>query len=79
MWKESGPYLNYTNGELCSINKQQRYTILEFYCGGTDMDYEIDENDLCFDVIKISTDLACNKQVKLKKNILINNKKFDNF
>ncbi|XP_016837962.1 cation-independent mannose-6-phosphate receptor isoform X3 [Nasonia vitripennis] len=59
MWKESGPYLNYTNGDVC-FGKQQKYTVIEFYCGPDD--YEIDVIDLCYDLIKYSTPLACKIQ-----------------
>lgn len=64
MWKESGPYLNYTNGDIC-FGKQQKYTVIEFSCGPDD--YEIEEKDLCYDLIKYSTPLACKIQVLIHK------------
>lgn len=60
LWKESGPYLNYTSGDHC-YNNQQRHTIIEFYCGPEG--YEIEEKDLCFDTVKFSTPLACKNKV----------------
>lgn len=62
MWKESGPYLNYTNGDLCYNRKQQRYTLIEFSCGPDYSDIA-EENDLCHNVVKISTPLVCKNQV----------------
>ncbi|XP_023248138.1 cation-independent mannose-6-phosphate receptor [Copidosoma floridanum] len=62
MWKESGPYLNYTDGHSCNNNQSRRYTIIEFHCGNRN-DYEIeDQDDICSKVIKMSTKLACDEK-----------------
>lgn len=63
MWKETGPYLNYTDGSLCRYHQHPRYTIIEFYCGPEE--YEINENDLCYDEIKVNTELVCDKPVRI--------------
>ncbi|KAG7213127.1 hypothetical protein KM043_002444 [Ampulex compressa] len=65
MWKESGPYLNYTNGDLCS-NGQRRYTIISFVCGNEVKLYTpvIMEEHPCWFMIHWQTNLVCEKRVK---------------
>ncbi|XP_058803563.1 cation-independent mannose-6-phosphate receptor [Phymastichus coffea] len=59
LWKETGPYLNYTNGSPCGNGIKKMYTIIEFYCNNIE-NYDIDERpDLCYNIIKVTTELAC--------------------
>ncbi|KAL7296441.1 hypothetical protein TKK_0010448 [Trichogramma kaykai] len=61
LWKDTGVYLNYTDGSECPYDKSKRYTIIEFYCGDQ-FDIEVDMAGACIDVIKISTELVCEKK-----------------
>lgn len=61
MWKESGPYLNYTNGSLCGTMNQRAYTIIEFYCDEIESSEIEETGNSCYNKIKISTNLTCEK------------------
>ncbi|KOC59527.1 Cation-independent mannose-6-phosphate receptor, partial [Habropoda laboriosa] len=65
MWEEGGPYLNYTDGDLCE-NGQRRYTIIAFLCGaeGSSEEPLVMEQNSCQLIIHWNTNLVCEKRVK---------------
>jgi len=67
MWQQGGPYLNYTNGDLCG-KKMRHYTIIGFYCGPEESSNVpvLMEEDSCRTVIHWNTDLVCEKRVRIK-------------
>ena len=58
MWKEGGPYLNYTNGRRCA-NGQHKYTLISFFCG-RQSSFNIQEYP-CSTVINMTTDVVCGR------------------
>ncbi|XP_011342492.1 cation-independent mannose-6-phosphate receptor isoform X2 [Ooceraea biroi] len=64
-WQQGGPYLNYTNGDLCG-NGMRRYTIIAFFCGpeGSASFPVLMEERPCQTVIHWNTDLVCEKRIK---------------
>ncbi|CAK9820663.1 Cation-independent mannose-6-phosphate receptor [Anthophora plagiata] len=65
MWEEGGPYLNYTDGDLCE-NGQRRYTIIAFLCGaeGSVDEPLVMEQNPCQLIIHWNTNLVCEKRVE---------------
>ncbi|XP_043511603.1 cation-independent mannose-6-phosphate receptor isoform X1 [Frieseomelitta varia] len=65
MWEEGGPYLNYTDGDVCKTG-QRRYTIIAFICGaeGSPDGPLIMEQDDCQLIIHWNTNLVCGNRVK---------------
>ncbi|XP_076288109.1 lysosomal enzyme receptor protein isoform X2 [Lasioglossum baleicum] len=65
IWQEGGPYLNYTNGDLCE-NGQRSYTIIAFVCGAEGVSKEpfVMEQKPCQLIIHWNTDLVCEKRIK---------------
>ncbi|XP_029053716.1 cation-independent mannose-6-phosphate receptor isoform X1 [Osmia bicornis bicornis] len=65
MWEEGGPYLNYTNGDLCE-NGQRRYTVIAFLCGaeGSPNEPLVMEQNSCQLIIHWNTNLVCEKRIK---------------
>lgn len=65
MWEEGGPYLNYTNGDLCE-NGQRRYTVIAFLCGaeGSPNEPLVMEQNSCQLIIHWNTNLVCEKRVR---------------
>lgn len=65
MWAEGGPYLNYTDGDICG-NGQRHYTIIAFVCGAEGLPDEpiVMELNLCQLIIHWNTDLVCEKRVR---------------
>lgn len=65
LWRQGGPYLNYTNGADCGKG-QRRYTLIGFFCGAerSISGPTIMENDDCALIIHWNTPLVCAKQVK---------------
>nr|XP_033325303.1 cation-independent mannose-6-phosphate receptor isoform X2 [Megalopta genalis] len=65
MWQEDGPYLNYTNGDLCE-NGQKHYTTIAFLCG-TEEDSNkpfVVEQKPCQLIIHWNTSLVCAERIK---------------
>lgn len=64
IWEEGGPYLNYTDGDICE-NGLQRYTIIAFVCGaeGSPDKPLIMEQNACQLIIHWDTNLVCEKRV----------------
>ncbi|XP_043273533.1 uncharacterized protein [Venturia canescens] len=64
MWRQGGPYLNYTNGADCGKG-QRRYTLIGFFCGAerSTNGPTIIENDGCALIIHWNTPLVCQKQI----------------
>ncbi|XP_076173543.1 lysosomal enzyme receptor protein isoform X2 [Ptiloglossa arizonensis] len=65
MWQEGGPYLNYTNGDLCE-NGRSRYTVIAFVCGaeGVPNKLLVMEQNPCQLIIHWITNLVCEKRIK---------------
>ncbi|XP_053979420.1 cation-independent mannose-6-phosphate receptor [Hylaeus volcanicus] len=65
MWQEGGPYLNYTDGDLCE-NGRHRYTVIAFVCGaeGASNKPLVMEQSPCQLIIHWSTNLVCEKRIK---------------
>ncbi|XP_076766762.1 lysosomal enzyme receptor protein [Xylocopa sonorina] len=65
MWAEGGPYLNYTDGDLCG-NGQRHYTIIAFFCGAEGSSHEpfVMEQNPCQLIIHWNTNLVCEKRIK---------------
>lgn len=64
IWQQGGPYLNYTNGDLCE-NGMRHYTLIGFLCepqGSPNQPLLIKEYP-CQTVVHWSTDLVCEKKV----------------
>lgn len=66
MWQQGGPYLNYTNGDLCE-NGTHHYTVIGFFCGpeGSPNSPMLMEEYPCQTVIHWNTDLVCEKRVSI--------------
>lgn len=66
MWQQGGPYLNYTNGDLCQ-NGMRHYTIIGFFCGpeGSANAPLLMEEYPCQTIIHWNTDLVCEKRVSI--------------
>ncbi|KAL6258138.1 hypothetical protein P5V15_010058 [Pogonomyrmex californicus] len=65
IWKQGGPYLNYTNGDLCK-NEMRRHTLIEFLCGpegSPDLPLLMEEYP-CQTIIHWNTNLVCEKRIK---------------
>ncbi|XP_011158228.2 cation-independent mannose-6-phosphate receptor isoform X2 [Solenopsis invicta] len=65
IWQQGGPYLNYTNGDLCE-NGMRHYTLIRFFCepqGSPSRPLLIKENS-CQTIIHWNTDLVCEKKIK---------------
>ncbi|CAL1684751.1 unnamed protein product [Lasius platythorax] len=69
IWQQGGPYLNYTNGDLCE-NGMHHYTVIGFFCGpeGSSNQPLLMEEYPCQTVIHWNTDLACEKRIKCTTN-----------
>ncbi|XP_012235795.1 cation-independent mannose-6-phosphate receptor [Linepithema humile] len=65
MWQQGGPYLNYTNGDLCE-NGMRHYTVIGFFCGseGSSNLPILMEEYPCQTVIHWNLDLVCEKRIK---------------
>ncbi|XP_076628392.1 lysosomal enzyme receptor protein [Colletes latitarsis] len=65
IWQEGGPYLNYTDGDLCE-NERRRYTVIAFVCGaeGVSNTPLVMEQSPCQLIIHWSTNLVCEKRIK---------------
>lgn len=65
IWEEGGPYLNYTDGDLCE-NGRRRYTIIAFFCGpeGSPNEPLIMEQNTCQLIIHWNTNLVCEQRIK---------------
>ncbi|XP_050573369.1 cation-independent mannose-6-phosphate receptor isoform X1 [Bombus affinis] len=65
IWEKGGPYLNYTDGDICE-NGLQRYTIIAFVCGaeGSPDKPFITKLNACQLTINWNTNLVCEKRVK---------------
>ncbi|XP_043801990.1 cation-independent mannose-6-phosphate receptor isoform X2 [Apis laboriosa] len=63
IWEEGGPYLNYTDGDLCE-NEQRHYTIIAFFCGpeGSPDKPLIMEQNTCQLIIHWNTNLVCEQR-----------------
>ncbi|XP_031780377.1 cation-independent mannose-6-phosphate receptor-like isoform X1 [Nasonia vitripennis] len=59
MWKESGPYLNYTDGDVCDEEGTKKYTIISFLCSDTDS-MEV-EDKTCQTSINFYTSAVCKR------------------
>ncbi|XP_072743361.1 cation-independent mannose-6-phosphate receptor isoform X2 [Anoplolepis gracilipes] len=68
-WQQGGPYLNYTNGNLCE-NGMHHYTVIGFFCGseGSFNQPLLMEDYPCQTVIHWNTHLACEKRIKCATN-----------
>lgn len=66
IWQQGGPYLNYTNGDLCE-NGMRHYTVIGFFCGseGSPRLPVLMEEYPCQTVIHWNTDLVCEKRVSV--------------
>ncbi|KYN03799.1 Cation-independent mannose-6-phosphate receptor [Cyphomyrmex costatus] len=65
IWQQGGPYLNYTNGDLCE-NGMSHYTLINFFCelqGSPSRPLLIKEST-CQTIIHLNTDLVCEKKIK---------------
>ncbi|XP_011135989.1 cation-independent mannose-6-phosphate receptor isoform X2 [Harpegnathos saltator] len=66
IWQQGGPYLNYTNGKICSQTGMRHYTIIGFFCGpegSTNAPFLMEDNP-CQTVIHWNRDLVCEKRLK---------------
>lgn len=64
IWQQGGPYLNYTNGDLCE-NGMRHYTLIRFFCepqGSSNRPLLMKEYP-CQTMIHWNTDLVCEKRV----------------
>ncbi|XP_018059825.1 PREDICTED: cation-independent mannose-6-phosphate receptor [Atta colombica] len=69
IWQQNGPYLNYTNGDLCE-NGVSHYTLIRFFCepqGSLSRPLLIKEFT-CQTIIHWNTDLVCEKKIKCATN-----------
>lgn len=66
IWEEGGPYLNYTDGDLCE-NGRRHYTIIAFFCGpeGSPDKPLIMEQNTCQLIIHWNTNLVCEQRVRI--------------
>lgn len=66
MWQQGGPYLNYTNGDLCE-NGMRHYTIIGFLCEsqGSPNQPLLTKEYPCQTIIHWNTDLVCEKKVSI--------------
>ncbi|XP_011863304.1 PREDICTED: cation-independent mannose-6-phosphate receptor [Vollenhovia emeryi] len=65
MWQQGGPYLNYTDGDLCE-NGMRHYTLIAFVCepqGSPNQPLLMKEYP-CQTIIHWNTDLVCEKKIK---------------
>lgn len=64
IWQQGGPYLNYTNGDLCE-NGMRHYTFIGFLCEpqGSPNQPLLMKEDSCQTIIHWNTDLVCEKKV----------------
>ncbi|XP_012276339.1 cation-independent mannose-6-phosphate receptor isoform X2 [Orussus abietinus] len=65
-WQKKGPFLNYTNGDICNNHGQRRYTLISFFCG-SESSYNgprIIKEDKCSLIIHWDTSLVCEKSIK---------------
>ncbi|XP_031848611.1 lysosomal enzyme receptor protein [Nomia melanderi] len=65
IWQEGGPYLNYTDGDLCE-GGQHHYTVIAFVCGAEGVSKEplVMEQKPCQLIIHWNIDLVCEKRIK---------------
>lgn len=64
-WQQGGPYLNYTNGDLCEKG-MRHHTLIAFFCesqGSPSRPLFVKESS-CQTIIHWNTDLACEKKIK---------------
>lgn len=72
MWEEGGPYLNYTDGDVCKT-EQRHYTIIAFVCGAEgspDGPLIMEQND-CQLIIHWNTNLVCGNRVDNNRQLFI--------
>ncbi|KAL0115499.1 hypothetical protein PUN28_010785 [Cardiocondyla obscurior] len=65
IWQQGGPYLNYTNGNLCE-NGMHHYTLIQFVCEpqGVPNQPLLMKEYPCKTIIRWNTDLVCEKKIK---------------
>jgi len=66
IWQQGGPYLNYTNGDLCE-NGMRHYTIIGFFCEPQGLPSRplLVKESSCQTIIHWNTDLVCEKKVSM--------------
>lgn len=66
IWQQSGPYLNYTNGDLCE-NGMSHYTLIRFFCEPQESPSRplLIKESTCQTIIHWNTDLVCEKKVSI--------------